>query len=269
MFVARCDKDNTIFRRMEIRETMRLGILALLFVLPAWAAASTNAQPVRLPVYGVRHTTDTVRIDGVLNESTWTLASRVGEIRRIDNPSQRPAFPSEATLAWDENNLYVAFACTDASPATRVRKRDDPLWDDEAVEVLLDPDGDGRNYVELAVNADNIVADRLIADPSSIAPANLAWNIAGLKTAVRRHRAGWVVEMAIPWASLAAAGATAPPKPGDQWRAALYRLKRVSDGVEPTAWSPLRAGQGVRDTERFGYLLFMPAAATSPAVSRR
>ncbi len=72
-----------------------LSVLALLCV-----AGGTSAQPVRLPVYGVRHVTDTVRIDGVLNESTWVLASRVGEIRRIDNPSQRPAFPSEATLAW-------------------------------------------------------------------------------------------------------------------------------------------------------------------------
>ncbi len=152
----------------------------------------------------------------------------------------------------------MAFACTDAAPAPRLRRRDDPLWSDEAIQVLLDPGGDGHNYVQLAVNAHNAVADRLVPDASSIATANLAWNIAGLKTAVQRHRAGWVAEIAIPWPALAAAGTTAAPKPGDQWRAALYRVKRVNDGLEQTAWSPHRIESGVHDTERFGNLLFMP-----------
>jgi len=240
---------------------MRSNILPLLSVVLIGAAAAAGAQPVRLLIYGVRHVTDTVRVDGVLNESTWALASRVGEIRRIDNPSQRPSFPSEATVAWDEDNLYVAFACTDGAPAPLFRKRDDPLWEDEAIQVFLDPGDDGRNYVELAVNAHNVVADRLVPDASSLASANLAWNVAGLKTAVQRHRAGWVVEAAIPWTALAAAGLSAAPKPGDQWRAALFRIKQASGGVEQTAWSPPRAERGVHDTERFGLFLFMPPAA--------
>lgn len=222
-------------------------------------------SPVRLPVYGVRHTTDAVRVDGVLDESTWALSSRVGEIRRIDDPARRPSFPSEATLAWDANNLYVAFACTDATPSSRFRRRDDPLWDDEAIQVFLDPGGDGRNYVELAVNADNVVADRILSDASSTATANGTWNIAGVRTAVRRHRAGWVVEIAIPWSGLAATGATGAPKPGEQWRGALYRVKRLSDGLEHTAWSLPRVERGAHDTDRFGHLLFM---APSPAAGR-
>ena len=185
-----------------------------------------------------------------------------GEIRRIDEPTRRPAFPSEATLAWDANGLDVAFACTDATPSPRASKRDDPLWDDEAIQVILDPGGTGKNYVEFAVNADNVVADRIIPDASSIAKADLAWNIAGLKTAVRRHRAGWVVEIAIPWSALAARR-NAAPKPGEQWRAALYRVKRLSDGLEQTAWSLPRVERGAHDTDRFGYLLFMPPASVA------
>jgi hypothetical protein len=235
------------------------SIAAALFCSDAVA----SAQPVRLLVYGVRHTTDTVRIDGILDESTWALASRVGEIRRIDEPGRRPAFPSEATLAWDAKALYVAFACTDAAPSPRFSKRDDPLWDDESIQVMLDPAGTGKNYIELAVNADNVVADRIIPDASSIAKADAAWNLAGLETAVRRHRAGWVVEIAIPWSALAANGMNAAPKAGEQWRAALYRLKRLTDGLEHTAWSPPRVERGVHDTDRFGYFLFMPSSAAA------
>lgn len=242
---------------------MRAKRLALASIAAALfcSDAPAIAQPVRLLVYGARHTTDTIRIDGVLDESTWALASRVGEIRRIDQPTQRPAFPSEATLAWDAKSLYVAFACTDATPSPRFGKRDDPLWDDESIQVVLDPGGTGKNYVELAVNADNVVADRIIPDSSSIAKADAAWNIAGLETAVRRHRAGWVVEVAIPWAALAASGVNAAPKPGEQWRVALYRTKRLADGLEHTALSLPRVERGPHDTDRFGYLLFMPPAA--------
>jgi hypothetical protein len=242
---------------------MKLKVLASIAAALSCFAALASAQPVRLLIYGVRHTTDAIRVDGVLDESTWALASRVGEIRRIDEPTRRPSFPSEATLAWDANGLYVAFACTDAAPSPRFSKRDDPLWDEEAIQVFVDPGGTGRNYVELAVNANNVVADRIIPDASSIAKADVAWNIAGVKSAVRRHRAGWVVEIAIPWSALAATGVTGPPKPGDQWRAALYRVKRLSDGLEQTAWSPPRVDRGTHDTERFGYLLFMPPASVA------
>jgi hypothetical protein len=228
--------------------------------LLAVTVSTAEVQPVRLPVYGVRHTTDAVRVDGVLNESTWALAPRVGEIRRIDVPGRRPSFPTEATLTWDSTYLYVAFACTDDAPKPRFTRRDDPVWDDDAVDVLLDPDGDGRRYAEVALNSSNVVADRLVIDSSSISSSDLEWNLVGLKTAVRRHHAGWVAELAIPWSALAAAGVTGAPKSGSQWAAELYRIKPMNDGPERTAWTPVRADRGAHDTDRFGQLLFMEPA---------
>ena len=82
---------------MRAKRRVLASIAAALFC----SGVVASAQPVRLPVYGVRHTVDTIRIDGILDESTWALASRVGEIRRIDEPARRPAFPSAATLAVD------------------------------------------------------------------------------------------------------------------------------------------------------------------------
>lgn len=35
-----------------------------------------EGQPVRLPVYGVRHTVDAVRVDGKLDEATWAMSPR-------------------------------------------------------------------------------------------------------------------------------------------------------------------------------------------------
>jgi hypothetical protein len=271
---------------------------ALTVVMLLAAVPATNAQPVRLPVYGARHAVDAIRIDGKLDEATWMLSPRIGEIRLIHDPSRRPAFPTEAAMAWDEANLYVAFASTDAEPWGRLKSRDARLWEEEVVEVFLDPDGDGRNYAELEVSPHNVVVDLLIPEPRAGGKTALEWNIAGLQSAVSRHSAGWIAEIAIPWTSLAAAGVTAAPKPGDQWRAGLYRIKRpggpakadqiaklTADADKATgaqkqtieaeveklrasdeysAWSVTRPERGFHDPERFGYVQFIaPAAAPS------
>jgi hypothetical protein len=254
-------------------------------------AAALQAQPVKLPVYGARHTVDEIRIDGQLDEASWALSPHVGEIRLIHDPTRRPKFPTEATVVWDEANLYVAFACTDREPWARMKNRDDRLWEEEVVEVFLDPDGDGQNYAELEVSPDNVVVDLLIPRPHSGGGNAIRWDIAGLQNAVSRHAAGWIAEIAIPWKSLAAAGVSTAPKAGDQWRAGLYRIKRPggpakADQItalaaerktaseerkgqietklkelraddEYSAWSLTRAEHGFHDPERFGYLQFL------------
>ena len=267
---------------MKIKHAVGLMILA---------TTALEAQPVKLPVYGARRAVDAIRIDGRLDEASWALAPRVGEIRLITDVTRRPRFPTEATIVWDDAGLYVAFSCTDHEPWARMKNRDDHLWEEEVVEVFLDPDGDGQHYAELEVSPTNVVVDLLIPRPRSGEPDLTRWNIAGLRTAVGRHAAGWIAEMTIPWSALAAAGVSAAPKPGDQWRAGLYRIKRpggpakadqialltgelktaaddrkvaieqrlreIRADDEYSAWSVTRPERGFHDPERFGYLQFL------------
>jgi hypothetical protein len=260
------------------------AVLSLLIV------AGLEAQ-VTLPTYGVRRTVDAIRVDGKLDEASWTLSPRVGDIRLNDDPSRRPKSPTEATLVWDDQNLYVAFGCTDADPWGRMKNRDDQLWQEEVVEVFLDPDGDGQNYAELEVSPNNVVVDLLIPNAKTLNANNIRSNIPGLQTAVTRHAAGWIAEIAIPWKGLADAGVNAAPAAGNTWRAGLYRIKRpggvakaqqltslvdelkTADASRKTAieqrikelratdeysaWSLTRAERGFHDPERFGYLEFL------------
>jgi len=254
-------------------------------------AAALQAQPVKLPVYGARHAVDAIRIDGKLDEASWAFSPRVGEIHLITDPMRRPKFPTEATVIWDDANLYVGFACTDHEAWARMQRRDDHLWEEEVVEVFLDPDDDGKNYAELEVSPDNVVVDLLIPRPGAGGDSALHWDIAGLQTGVARHGAGWIAEIAIPWKSLAGAGVSAAPKAGDQWRAGLYRIKRPGGPAkvdqiaalvaemktasternvqietklkelrvddEYSAWSVTRPERGFHDPERFGYIQFL------------
>ena len=262
-----------------------------LCVLFSALAALLAGQPVKLPVYGARRAVDRIHIDGKLDEFSWAASPRVQEFRLIQDVARRPKFPTEAAMVWDDANLYVAFACRDWEPWGRMKSRDDHLWEEEVVEVFLDPDGDGQNYPELEVSPNNVVVDLLIPRPRSGVETAIRWDIAGLQTAVSRHAAGWVAEIAIPWKSLAAAGVSAVPKPGDQWHVGLYRIKRPGGSAkadqiagllkelnsasgnrkaeiekklaelrasdEYQAWSPTRPERGFHDPERFGIVEFL------------
>jgi hypothetical protein len=224
-------------------------------------ASALNTQPLDLPVYGARRTVGAIRVDGKLDEASWQRAPRIRQFRHIRQPDRPSKFPTEASLVWDDSNLYIAFDCTDPDPWGTMKNRDDHLWDEEVVEVFLDPDGDGLNYAELEVSPNNVVVDLLIPRPKSDPDQALRWDIAGLQTAVGRREGGWIAEIAIPWKSLEAAGASTAPKAGDQWRAGLYRIKRPRGAPrenEFLAWSVTRADRGFHDPERFGYLRFEP-----------
>jgi hypothetical protein len=244
-----------------------------------------------LPTYRAARVLDAIQVDGKLDEFTWAAAPRVGRFTNVRNPSQSDPAPTQAAVAWDDVNLYVAFSCVDAEPWGMMKNRDDHLWEEEVVEVFLDPDGDGRNYAEIEVSPHNVVVDLLIPAPRVGGGQAIRWNAEGLRTAVAMHAAGWVVEMAIPWRSLAEAGTERAPRPGDRWRVGLYRIERpggpsrtkeiaslreklaggsaeakaelqaqidkLEAGLEWLAWSPTRVERGFHDPERFGVVEFV------------
>ena len=136
--------------------------LSVFLALTASAALAgiAAAQQYKPPLYHAARAQDDIRVDGKLDEFTWAALPRVGrftDIRRPDNPD---AAPTQATVAWDGTNLYIAFACVDPEPWGTMMQHDQHLWNEEVVEVFLDPDGDGQNYPELEVSPHNVVVDK-------------------------------------------------------------------------------------------------------------
>ncbi len=199
-------------------------------ILGAFALApEARAQEYKPPLYRAARAQDEIHVDGKLDEFTWAALPRVGRFIDIRDHNNPDALDTQATLAWDNTNLYIAFACVDPEPWGTMMQRDQHLWNEEVVEVFLDPDGDGHDYPELEVSPHNIVVDLLIPHrPDSKTDPSVAahWDIAGLKTAVGKYSAGWTVEISIPWASLAGSGIKTAPKEGDRWRVGLYRIER-------------------------------------------
>ena len=234
----------------------RISCAGLLLV----AAAPLIAQP----EYRAARTHDAIAVDGRLDEFTWSVADQVGDFQDIRPRPGKDRAPTQAMLAWDDRNLYVAFVCADAQPWGDMFERDMHLWDQEVVELFLDPDGDGLDYPELEVSPHNVVVDLLIPAPRKISADEAAkWDIQGLQTAVAKSAAGWTVEIAVPWRSLAEAGVNEAPAPGDKWRVGLYRIERPNGLTKNRddsddqflAWAPTE--KSFHEPARFGTVEFV------------
>ncbi len=189
-------------------------------------------------------------IDGYLNE--WQGVTSV-EVNYDIERGKRVDIRTYARILWDKENLYISFQCEDEDPWATIRRRDGFLWEEEAVEVFIDPKGDGTRYVELGVNPLNTVDDILIIRKPKFRWL-LNWNLFDLKTAVRKREGGWDVEIAIPWWNFLSFDLPMPPK-GQIWRIQLCRVERP-DHKTPIwlSWSP--TSQTFHKPENFGKVLF-------------
>lgn len=218
-----------------------------------------------LPTCTVLRTPEPIRVDGVLDEAVWRRIKPVGAFMLHDG-SAAPDFETEAKLCWDDTYLYVAFTCVDNDIWGTYTKRDEPLYDEEVVEIFLNPTGDLVNYFELEVSPHNVIWDGKIHNPDDT-PKTMTgepeWDCAGLLTGVRvvgtlDDRTDldqlWSVEMAIPFAGIG----REPPADGQEWRGNLYRIDR-GEKDEYSCWSPPQApGEqpAFHIPSRFGRFIF-------------
>lgn len=197
-----------------------------------------------------------VVVDGDLSDAAWKSSNAISLL--LQDGSGEPRLKTIARLCYDDTCLYVAFECADTTIAATMTQRDDPIYDEEVVEIFLDPDCDELTYCEFEVNPLNTVFDALVFNPTGKkGEIDTSWDCAGLRTAVivSDDESMWTVEMAIPFASLPGALHT-PPLPGDTWRANLYRIERSPD-EEYTCWSPtLAVPANYHVPSKFGTLLF-------------
>ena len=164
--------------------------------------------------------------------------------------------PEQATtvrLCWDDEALHVRFDCEDRDAWGTFEKRDDPLWQEEVVEVFLAPgEEDPVRYVEIEVSPLGVLFDAQIHNPTGLREdmtADLSWDCPGIRWEARRGaaRQDWWAELSIPWEA---------PNPPRLWRANFYRVERPREGApEFTCWSPtLTSPADFHKPARFGLL---------------
>jgi len=228
-----------------IRLIVALGLpLALAFAVAS--KAPEPKIPFDPPGYVCYRAAGPVQIDGDLDEDVWTKAPWSENFLDIEGGGRpRPRFRTMTKMLWDDDYFYIGAYLEEPNVWATLTKRDSVIFQDNDFEVFIDPDGDTHNYYELEMNALNTVWDLFLVRPyRDGGPALHAWDIQGLKTAVKvsgtlnnpgdKDKA-WFVEIALPWEVLKEAASTkASPKPGDQWRVNFSRVEyrvNIADGA--------------------------------------
>ena len=205
-----------------------------------------------------------VKVDGKLEEAVWKKAPSTGPFPDAYNGSELP-YRTRAQVAWDQKNLYIAFECPDTDIFSELKNRDDKLWLQDAVEVFIDANQDGRDYLELQVSPAGVIFDSYFpkhrqgqADFDSGLQA--AVSVQGTLNSRDDQDKRWIVEMALPFKDAKGRGKyplSLPPKIGDVWRVNFLRVD-VSKGVPQRAgaWSPPLSGD-FHTLSSFGELAFM------------
>jgi hypothetical protein len=81
----------------------------------------------------------------------------------VDSVSGRkPRWGTEVRLGWEDYALHGLFLCQDPDPWATKTTRDDSLWEEEVVEIFINPFGDPVSYFEIEINPLNTVTDVFI-----------------------------------------------------------------------------------------------------------
>ena len=191
---------------------------------------STLPEPApRLAV--VTSTTESITIDGVLDEPIWRAAPTIGALtQRTPDEGQSPTQRTDVTLLYDRDFFYVGVVAHDSEPQRVIgtqMARDASLAADDRVEILLDTFRDQRSAFYFATNPSGALVDGLVANGQLNADWDAIWDVR-----TRRTDQGWTAEFAIPFKSLGF--------PSDRTAWGFNITRHVYRRLEEDRWSGAR-----------------------------
>ncbi|MDE5417190.1 carbohydrate-binding family 9-like protein [Labilibaculum sp. DW002] len=181
-------------------------------------------------------TDEIINVDGELNDSEWGKFKWSDSFVDIEGDKKPlPTYETKVKMAWDEDYFYIAAKLEEPHIWAKLKQRDTVIFYDNDFEVFIDPQGDNHQYYEFELNALNTIWDLMLVKPyRDGAPAINAWDIKGLKSAVKVYGSlndpsdtdqYWTIEIAFPWEVLKeCAFEGRGPKDGEQWRVNFSRV---------------------------------------------
>ncbi|MEP6806494.1 MAG: carbohydrate-binding family 9-like protein [Flavobacterium sp.] len=184
--------------------TIALGFLSVM-------SYSQSKKTIVPKTYVASKTTTPLVIDGDESDASWSKVDWTDLFEDIEN-NVKPKYATKVKMLWDETNFYILAKIDEPHVWANLKQRDTIIFYNNDFEVFIDPDSDTFNYYELEINALNTAWDLFLSKPYRENDNVVLndWNIPGLKSAVKIKGTlnnpndideGWVLEMAIPWAS--------------------------------------------------------------------
>ncbi|MCA9576797.1 MAG: carbohydrate-binding family 9-like protein [Sandaracinaceae bacterium] len=233
--------------------------------IPVSGGNPVEAGPPRMPELVASRALSSITVDGDLHDPGWLASPWSQPFVQTMNGAQA-RFEARARVVYDDTYLYVAFQVADTNLQSPHRNADDHLWEQDCVEVFLDPDGDGRNYFEIQVSPRGVVFDTRYDSRRQPQPfGHVNWQSqAQVGVALRgtldddQVDEGYHVELRVPFSALVAEGSAATqeaPAPGSTWRMNFYVMEKSPNGQDAAGWSPVLVPD-FHATDRFGRVTF-------------
>ncbi|MDD5698535.1 MAG: sugar-binding protein [Victivallaceae bacterium] len=210
---------------------------------------STLDQKVSLPLMkmAVQNTENPPLTDGILNDDCWKNTAPAGF---IGESGETVKDKTDAYLAWDEKNLYLAFVNHEPNGdklKAASTKRDEPnMWKDDSVEIFIAPYPEKKkSYYQFIINTKGIITDSHWSSPWF---GNNAYT-SNIEAGVKVEKDRWILEVKIPFRDLSI------NDPQEKTFTANFYRNRYA-GTDPvySCWSPTFA-HNHHLPERFGVLL--------------
>ena len=224
-------------------------MLVVVFVIAnAQTFAGTVGDP-SVPYLAAPKTDVAPNLDGEIGASEWEAASGPSALIDIAKHSIAGQQP-EVWVTWDDEALFVAARLPlpkGKAPVAKVTARDGNVWEDDAIEVFLDPTHSHGDYYQFIVNSAGAQWDSHKKDGSW----NADWQANAL--VAEGH---WSVEMRIPFAALG----RGTPEADELW-GFNFAWDRQTPSPLIASWGHVESG--LHDPSNFGHISFVAGA---PAV---
>lgn len=234
-----------------------LSLAALALAVPCGAADDL------LPAYQIKHAIGPITVDGKLDEPDWATAPAVELVFPWESQTGAKQ-KTTAKLLWDQTNLYLGYQCEDADLTAKHTQRDDPTYEDDCVELFLNPNpARSQMYYGMEMNCRGVLYDYFYAFPVTLLKqidlpdVQLRTQLRGTLNQRDDKDEGWTLEVAFPFAGFVDLQGDAPPKPGASWRLNLNRWDGLGDR-RLSQWSNSGLeSPNPHNPERFGVVTFV------------
>jgi len=157
------------------------------------------------------------------------------------------------SFSYNHESLNALFTAPLISDESKFSKKDDPLYFDNAVELMIKLKEPGH-YLELIVNKNMLIYDALVKNPDAdrkTMQVDTGYNINGLKVNVlKNHKnATWLCSISIPFESIQfnpradkridLNAFVFAPKTANPYYALKYKNGEVLDFHSPPAWETI------------------------------
>jgi len=168
---------------------------------------------------------------------------------------QKPRLSTTARAFWTRHSLFIRFDCEDDSVVATMTRHDDPIYEEDVVEVFISETGNIETYKEFEQSPFNVRFDALVFnDLQGNVRLDKTWNAQDWRSNAITKGENRVYVWELPFSNFA--GGT--PEVGTVWRINFYRVDRgtaVNDDLY-LAWSPT-GEQNFHIPQRFGMVFFV------------